>query len=634
MASKILKLNLLLGLISLINSKSVTYQQTLNKSGFSSSEHQVLFQKVGFYAATVQYLHVVIPIPLAETIDSLVKMSDELGQYQKDQLKIQSPVSSINGALVKSARTRIAKIVSNIYAIIDSLPEDQRLAKRQIAEIFGAVSGAVGTLMGLFNSVEIKRIAAGVGENRKKINSIIDITRLTDEHLKNLDISVDKISNIVTAMLQHNPAQLNSEINRILENGHEAATRITNMVQQAQNKRLSVDLLTPDTLKQVFRHLQEQAESQNLELMINQPSDLFQIDTSYLHGNKTVTLILHVPMVSEENKLNLLQFIPFPLSQSLGANTTVTPKVDKDLIAVGKHHQYKILGQTDLAACTKLGQNFLCEGRSVLRTDIEDSCLGALYLHSLPGTLKHCHFELGETREHVFQTGPSQWLVSAPETFSSVLQCERSHETIFVKPISSITVNPGCKLYLNSHVIQPDTNQQSKFEIRHHSWEWDVQQLFPTSDLSEIANELIELRKQGNHIVTAKDLQNIKKFEQPDIDEWFKPNYVAIISITMAILFTLYITFRIYKFCTRKPLQPIDEALNHLERKEQLHALELKNQIREYEQDLNAAHHQNIIRIGDRAPRNLNMADYTVTTPTNPMAPPVYPDINEKPTQY
>lgn len=183
-------------------------------------------------------------------------------------------------------------------------------------------------------------------------------------------------------------------------------------------------------------------------------------------------------------------------------------------------------------------------------------------------------------------------------------------------------------------VIQPDTNQRSKFEIRHHSWEWDVQQLFPTSDLSEIANELIELRKQGNHIVTAKDLQNIKKFEQPDIDEWFKPNYVAIISITMAILFTLYITFRIYKFCTRKPLQPIDEALNHLERKEQLHALELKNQIREYKQDLNAAHHQNIIRIGDRAPRNLNMADYTVTTPTNPMAPPVYPNINEKPTQY
>jgi hypothetical protein len=56
MASKIFKLNILLvvlGLNSSINSKSVTYQQMLGKPGFSSSEHQVLFQKVGFYAATV-----------------------------------------------------------------------------------------------------------------------------------------------------------------------------------------------------------------------------------------------------------------------------------------------------------------------------------------------------------------------------------------------------------------------------------------------------------------------------------------------------------------------------------------------------------------------------------------------------
>ena len=67
-------------------------------------------------------------------------------------------------------------------------------------------------------------------------------------------------------------------------------------------------------------------------------------------------------MVMEGNKLNLLQFIPFPLSQSLEAITKVTPKVNKDIIAVGKNYQYKILEQTDVAACTKLGQNFICKG--------------------------------------------------------------------------------------------------------------------------------------------------------------------------------------------------------------------------------------------------------------------------------
>jgi hypothetical protein len=167
-------------------------------------------------------------------------------------------------------------------------------------------------------------------------------------------------------------------------------------------------------------------------------------------------------MVAEENKLNLLQFILFPLSQSLGANTTVTPKVDQDLIAVGKNHQYKLLGHTDLAGCTKLGLNFFCEGHSILKTDIEESCLGVLYLHNLQGVLKHCQFQLGETKETVLQTGPTQWLVSAPQQFASIIQCKRSHETI--------TVNPGCKLQLKAHLIQPDTNQQSQFQIRNHSW--------------------------------------------------------------------------------------------------------------------------------------------------------------------
>jgi hypothetical protein len=322
-------------------------------------------------------------------------------------------------------------------------------------------------------------------------------------------------------------------------------------------------------------------------------------------------------MVAEDNKLNLLQFIPFPLSQSLGANTTVTPKVDKDLIAVGKHHQYKILGQTDLAACTKLGQNFLCEGRSVLRTDIEDSCLGSLYMHHLPGTLKNCHFELGETKEHVFQTGPSQWLVSAPQKFSSVLQCEKSHDTIFIQPISTITVNPGCKLYLNSHVIQPDTNQRSNFEIRHHSWEWDIKQLFPSSNLTDIAEELVQLRKQGSFIVTAKDLQKLQPFTEEEISEWFKPNYIAIGFYTLAVLFVIYIAFRFYKWYTKKDLQPLDIALNHLSNKERMEFLQLKKEIAEYEEDLRTSH-PNIIRVGDR-PGNINMSEYTVTEPTNPI---------------
>ena len=137
MASKILiiylRLFIFIGMISSINAKSFNYQQTQDQvPRFTSSEHQVLFQKIGFYAATVQYQHVVIPILLQETIDSLVAMSDELGKYQQDQNKPGNAMAAINGPLIIAARTRIAKVVNHVYAIIDSLPADHQLIKQQL----------------------------------------------------------------------------------------------------------------------------------------------------------------------------------------------------------------------------------------------------------------------------------------------------------------------------------------------------------------------------------------------------------------------------------------------------------------------------------------------------------------------
>jgi len=106
--------------------------------------------------------------------------------------------------------------------------------------------------------------------------------------------------------------------------GQEVQNCITKLVQQAHNKQLLVDLLTSKTLKMVFEHFQNQAEQSRLELLVSKPSDQFQIDTFYLHTNKTLTLIFYVSMVAEENKLNLLQSILFPVTISLSKHQRET----------------------------------------------------------------------------------------------------------------------------------------------------------------------------------------------------------------------------------------------------------------------------------------------------------------------
>ena len=86
-------------------------------------------------------------------------------------------------------------------------------------------------------------------------------------------------------------------------------------------------------------------------------------------------------------------------------------------------------------------------------------------MHHLPGTLKNCHFELGETKEHVFQTGPSQWLVSAPQTFSSVIQCEKSHDTIHQTTLIN-HCQPSMQALSLSQIACHSTRHQTKINIQ------------------------------------------------------------------------------------------------------------------------------------------------------------------------
>jgi hypothetical protein len=100
----------------------------------------------------------------------------------------------------------------------------------------------------------------------------------------------------------------------------------------------------------------------------------------YQPGNKTVSLILHVPLVKHENLLQMHQYLPFPLSHDLSPNHSIMPAVGQnDVLAYSGYETYKIVSQSDLAACHKMGETYFCKGRNDLRSDIQETCLGALF---------------------------------------------------------------------------------------------------------------------------------------------------------------------------------------------------------------------------------------------------------------
>jgi hypothetical protein len=79
------------------------------------------------------------------------------------------------------------------------------------------------------------------------------------------------------------------------------------MVKSAQHDRLAPGGLPNNVLDGIILHVVQVAAKKNLVPFIKFASDQFQIEVSHLYMPATnkFTLILHVPMVSNANLLNL-----------------------------------------------------------------------------------------------------------------------------------------------------------------------------------------------------------------------------------------------------------------------------------------------------------------------------------------
>ncbi len=115
--------------------------------------------------------------------------------------------------------------------------------------------------------------------------------------------------------------QLNTEIDRI-----------KNALQCAQWRRLSLDFLSSKQLDSLYQTMVTESQRAETELLVSQPSDLLQLDLSYLYNGEMVTLLLQVPTVPIGSLLQLVKLHPFPLP--ISGNYSIVPDEDTQILAM------------------------------------------------------------------------------------------------------------------------------------------------------------------------------------------------------------------------------------------------------------------------------------------------------------
>jgi hypothetical protein len=161
--------------------------------------------------------------------------------------------------------------------------------------------------MSTFNTVRITQTNAKINTLKEKTNLILDVVHLHEKHLHHLEEKLDQTNKLLADLLDLK-IWFSSKVTDIIEKKFQSVVHHhKNVIKSAQHHRLAPGTLPHDILDGIINHIVQVAKKKNLVPFVKFASDLFQIEVSHLYTPATnkFTLILHIPMVSNTNLLNL-----------------------------------------------------------------------------------------------------------------------------------------------------------------------------------------------------------------------------------------------------------------------------------------------------------------------------------------
>jgi Baculovirus F protein len=386
----------------------------------------------------------------------------------------------------------------------------KKLPEFTIRQPRGAISlalGALGTFMGLYNSYQIRSLKKELEQSKEAHNRLVEVVQTHARYIEELQNTTDYLKETIRINRQFNVASIARLLSDLEDNLRQRLNKVTHVIQIAQTHRLAIDFLPASQLPKLFERLTNQAKAMDHQLIVKKPSDLFQLELSYFYDGENMQMLLHVPSVPKDSILRLLKLHPFPLP--LSKNYSVVPNVQDDLLAIsaGFNRYSAQLSSVDLLGCHAINNIYLCERHGVLGKQLNNSCLGALYLQDFELVQSLCPLFIRPAGEVVRQLLDNWFLIFSPNPQTAYISCRNGTENeAYIKSgITRTFLSPGCKMNLNLHLLQADFSLNLPEDIIHFSWDWDTSKVTPNLD-----NYMKTLFDKGNPNPTLRDLNELK----------------------------------------------------------------------------------------------------------------------------
>ena len=223
-----------------------------------------------------------------------------------------------------------------------------------------------------------------------------------DKELADISAAIREISTALLIMAVADPSYFKARLTRIENQLRDRLRMTTHALQTTQHRWLAIDYLSPQQIRALYAQLTTRAAKFGCELVIQQHSDLFQIEVSLLFDGSDAHILIHVPMVPRQSLLQLFKLYPFPLP--FFNNHFLIHEVQNDVLAVSSTDQRLSthLSSVDLLGCHRMNQVFMCDRFGVLSKQFNSTCLGSLFNQDFVTARSICRFEVVPVAEKVY----------------------------------------------------------------------------------------------------------------------------------------------------------------------------------------------------------------------------------------
>ena len=398
------------------------------------------------------------------------------------------------------------------------------IRKKRIALEIAALGVAVAAVsIGVYNTAQVEFLTSELTEVKENTGRLFEIADRQEIQHEQMTEALRTIGTYLVESTQNHPALYDSRLSRVENQLKDRLRQTTHVLQAAQMDRLSIDYLSPTLVARLLTAMKEKASDWDYELLINHPSDLYQLETSLLYDGVNAHLLVHVPMAPRKSLLRLFRLHPFPLP--VFEDNFMVPKVNHDVLAISntENRQHLQLSSADLQSCRKLGTHYLCDQFGVQHKGFDNSCLGALYGQNFEDARKMCEFTIEPATERIYSLRQNQYMVYLTTPMTVPLTCRDPHtketysmEKHLARGAQQFQLHPGCRAIFREHVVYSDMSIKMPSDTMRFNWDWQPLQMFGVP-AAIIPQELKLLQRFG---VTRPTLSDLNLVAANSISKW------------------------------------------------------------------------------------------------------------------